>query len=339
MTVILNALKETQNANILSTPSILTLDNQEAFITVGQNVPFVTGSFTNTGSGGDGAQNPFQTIERENVGITLTVTPHVNDGDAVVLDISQEVSSLSGLSVAASDLITNERKIQTKVLAVDGKIVVLGGLIKDDVQNAQQKVPILGDIPFLGRLFRSDAEKVTKQNLMIFIRPTIIRDDRALAGATAEKYRYIRDQQSRRKEGGLMYLDDADLPHLAREARNLGKDHVDHVFNGQPVALSAAEILQIEQDINSQTYARDFMLIDQSHMIISFIPTLADGRASISSGVERELQHAHEGGKEVYVIWTAKMNPSVFVTQTATRVFRSTHEAIAYFGKKGYTES
>ncbi len=157
MAVILSALKETKNANILSTPSLLTLDNQEAFITVGQNVPFVTGSFTNSG-GGDGAQNPFQTIERENVGITLTVTPHINEGDAIVLDIEQEVSSLSGLSVTqtASDIITNERKIQTKVLAVDGRVVVLGGLIKDDVQDAQQKVPLLGDIPYLGRLFRSD---------------------------------------------------------------------------------------------------------------------------------------------------------------------------------------
>ncbi|MCB1689799.1 MAG: type II secretion system secretin GspD [Halioglobus sp.] len=213
MTVILNALKETKNANILSTPSLLTLDNQEAYITVGQNVPFVTGSFTNSG-GGDGAQNPFQTIQRENVGITLKVTPHINEGDAVVLDISQEVSSLSGLSVTqtASDIITNERKIETKVLAVDGQIVVLGGLIKDDVQDAQQKVPLLGDIPYLGRLFRSDAEKVTKQNLMIFIRTTIIRDNEALAGASAEKYRYIRDQQAQRKDRGLTYLDDANLP-------------------------------------------------------------------------------------------------------------------------------
>ncbi|MCB1705604.1 MAG: type II secretion system secretin GspD [Halioglobus sp.] len=211
MTVILNALKETSNANILSTPSLLTLDNQEAYITVGQNVPFVTGSFTSTA---DSATNPFQTIERENVGITLTVTPHINEGDAVVLDISQEVSSLSGLSVTntASDIITNERKIETKVLAVDGQIVVLGGLIKDDVQDAQQKVPLLGDIPYLGRLFRSDAEKVTKQNLMIFIRTTIIRDNEALAGASAEKYRYIRDQQMQRKDQGLTYLDDANLP-------------------------------------------------------------------------------------------------------------------------------
>lgn len=215
MAVILNALKETKNANILSTPSILTLDNQEAYITVGQNVPFVTGSFTNSG-GGDGAQNPFQTIQRENVGITLKVTPHINEGDAVVLDISQEVSSLSGLSVtqAASDIITNERKIETKVLAVDGQIVVLGGLIKDDVQDAQQKVPLLGDIPYVGRLFRSDGEKVTKQNLMVFIRTTIIRDNAALAGASAEKYRYIRDRQGQQRGQGMTFLNDDDLPML-----------------------------------------------------------------------------------------------------------------------------
>ncbi|MEH6590128.1 MAG: type II secretion system secretin GspD [Halioglobus sp.] len=214
MTVILNALKEQNNANILSTPSLLTLDNQEAFITVGQNVPFVTGSFTNTGSGGDGAQNPFQTIERENVGITLTVTPHINEGDSVVLDIEQEVSSLTGLSAIASDLITNERRIQTKVMASDGSTVVLGGLIKDDIQDGQQKVPFLGDIPFLGRLFRTDAVKVTKTNLLIFIRPTIIRDDEQLHGATADKYQYIRQQQLLRKERGLMFLDDEALPVL-----------------------------------------------------------------------------------------------------------------------------
>lgn len=215
MTVILNALREQNNANILSTPSLLTLDNQEAYITVGQNVPFVTGSFTNTGSG-DGVQNPFQTIERQNVGITLTVTPHINEGDSVVLDIAQEVSSLTGASSAidASDLITNERKLQTKVLAGDGNVVVLGGLIKDDIQDGSQKVPLLGDIPVLGRLFRTDSERVTKTNLMIFIRTTVIRDDKALAGATAEKYRYIKEQQQLRRERGLMYLDDESIPLL-----------------------------------------------------------------------------------------------------------------------------
>ncbi|MDP4652480.1 MAG: type II secretion system protein GspD, partial [Haliea sp.] len=215
MTVILNALKEKSNANILSTPSLLTLDNQEAYITVGQNVPFVTGSFTSTGTG-DGAQNPFQTIERQNVGITLKVTPHISEGDSVVLDISQEVSSLSNTSVVlqASDLITNERVLQTKVLASDGRMVVLGGLIKDDVQDGSQKVPLLGDIPFFGRLFRNDAVQVVKTNLLIFIRPTIIRDDEQLAGATADKYRYIRDQQVLRRERGLMFLDADNVPVL-----------------------------------------------------------------------------------------------------------------------------
>lgn len=215
MTVILNALRAQDNANILSTPSLLTLDNQEAYITVGENVPFVTGSYTNSGAG-DGVNNPFQTIERQNVGITLTVTPHINEGDAVVLDISQEVSSLSNASstIEASDIITNERKLQTKVLAGDGRVVVLGGLIKDEVQDGSQKVPLLGDIPLLGRLFRSDSERVIKTNLLIFIRPTVIRDDKALAGATAEKYRYIRAQQELRKQRGMMYLDEESLPVL-----------------------------------------------------------------------------------------------------------------------------
>lgn len=223
MTVILNALKRKTNANILSTPSLLTLDNQEALITVGENVPFITGSFTNTGTGNNGATNPFQTIERENVGITLKVTPQINEGDSVVLDIEQEVSSISQRGVVASDIITNERKIQTKVLASDGRVVVLGGLIKDDVQEAQQKVPFLGDIPLLGRLFRSDSENVTKNNLLVFIRASIIRDDSQLDGATAMKYRHIRDQQLLRRERGMMFLDDDYLPVLPDWERQTGE--------------------------------------------------------------------------------------------------------------------
>jgi general secretion pathway protein D len=213
MTVILNALETQGNANILSTPSLLTLDNEEAFITVGQQVPFVTGSYTNTGVG-NGAQNPFQTIERQSVGVTLKVTPQINEGDSVVLDIVQEVSSISAQILAASDVITNERKIETKVLANDSDIVVLGGLVKDDVQNSTQGVPILSGIPLLGRLFRNDVVTVTKSNLLVFIRPTIIRDDEDLKGATAEKYRFIREQQIERRERGLIFLDDGNLPVL-----------------------------------------------------------------------------------------------------------------------------
>ena len=212
MTVILNALETQGNANILSTPSLLTLDNEEAYITVGSEVPFVTGSYTNTGVG-NGAQNPFQTIERESVGVTLKVTPQVNEGNAVVMDIEQEVSTLAP-SIVASDLITNERKIETMVLANDGNIVVLGGLVQDEVTDDSQGVPILSNIPLLGRLFRTDSVRVDKRNLLVFIRPTIIRDDEDLAGATAEKYRYIRDQQMERRERGLMFLDDGNLPVL-----------------------------------------------------------------------------------------------------------------------------
>lgn len=213
MTTILNALKSQGNANILSTPSLLTLDNEEAFITVGQQVPFVTGSYTNTGAA-NGVANPFQTIQRENVGVTLQVTPQINEGDSVVMDIVQEVSSISQQVLSASDVITNERKIETKVLAKDGDIVVLGGLVKDDVQDSQQGVPLLSDIPVLGRLFRSDVVSVTKSNLLVFIRSTIIRDDADLAGATAEKYRYIREQQRARRDQGLRFLDDNVMPVL-----------------------------------------------------------------------------------------------------------------------------
>jgi len=212
MTVILNALESQGNTNVLSTPSLLTLDNEEAYITVGQQVPFVTGSYTNTGVG-NGAQNPFQTIERQSVGVTLKVTPQINEGDAVVLDIVQEVNDLSS-SRTLTDVITNERVIDTMVLANDGNIVVLGGLVKDKVLDTSQGVPVLSSIPLLGRLFRNDSVTVTKNNLLVFIRPSIIRNDEDLAGATAEKYRYIREQQMERRERGLMFLDDGNLPVL-----------------------------------------------------------------------------------------------------------------------------
>ncbi len=212
MAAILNALESQGNSNILSTPSLLTLDNEEAYITVGSEVPFVTGSYTNTGVG-NGASNPFQTIERQSVGVTLKVTPQINDGNAVVMDIVQEVSTLAP-SLIASDLITNERKIETMVLANDGNIVVLGGLVSDEIKDNSEGVPLLSSIPLLGRLFRTDSVEVTKQNLLVFIRPTIIRDDEDLAGATAEKYRFIRDQQMERRERGLMFVDDGNLPVL-----------------------------------------------------------------------------------------------------------------------------
>ncbi|MBL7154731.1 MAG: hypothetical protein ISS79_13535 [Phycisphaerae bacterium] len=133
-------------------------------------------------------------------------------------------------------------------------------------------------------------------------------------------------------------LEESFLPQYARRAEEKGLDYVETTALGRRVRLDLDEVRQIERDINSQIYARDFMLIDQSDMIISFVPTLADGRAAISSGVERELQHAHEAAKEVYVIWAAKQTPSVFVTQTATKVFADTTDALEFFKTRGYVE-
>ena len=209
--LLLNALSTDTEANILSTPSLLTLDNNEASITVGQEVPFVTGQYTSTGNTTN-PTSPFQTIERQDVGITLKVTPHINEGDSLILELEQEVSSLTGAS--SSDLITNQRKISTSVMAQDGETIVLGGLVKDDVQESVQKVPLLGDIPVLGRLFRSNNTKITKTNLLVFIRPTIIRSADRLRGATAEKYGYIRELQLEEREQGVNFADDNSLPVL-----------------------------------------------------------------------------------------------------------------------------
>ena len=208
---ILNALQEETGANILSTPNLLTLDNHPASITVGQNVPFLTGSYTSTGAGST-PNNPFQTIERENVGISLKVTPHINEGDSIVLEIVQEVSSLTGATEV--DVVTNERKIDTQILIADGQTVVLGGLIKDEMQESEQRVPFLGSIPILGRAFRNTSVKVTKSNLMVFIRATVVRDVVTLTGATAEKYRYIQSEQMKQRERGALLGEDSKLPVL-----------------------------------------------------------------------------------------------------------------------------
>ncbi|MDZ7923527.1 MAG: type II secretion system secretin GspD [Marinagarivorans sp.] len=206
---ILKAMEKDTKTNILSTPTLLTLDNSEASFTVGQNVPFVTGSFTNTGTG---TNSPFQTIQREDVGITLKVKPQINEGDKVILDISQEISSISPSANGAADIITNQRKLDTQVLTTNGEIIVMGGFIKEESSMTESRVPILGSIPVLGRLFRSDTNAKAKTNLMIFLRTTVIRDDEALTGATAEKYQYIRQQQLDMRDRGFMRAKDKSAP-------------------------------------------------------------------------------------------------------------------------------
>ncbi len=210
--LLLNALSSNSATNILSTPSILTLDNKAAEIVVGQDVPFVTGSYSSTGTGlnrggrspagissgfggGGLASSPFQTIERKKVGIILKVTPQINEGNSVRLKLDLTVSSLAPSIQGAADLITNTRQIKTVVITNSNSIIVLGGLIEDSYKNSVQKVPLLGDIPILGRLFRSTSRTRTKTNLMIFLHPVIL-NNQALANAyTEEKYRIMRAQQ------------------------------------------------------------------------------------------------------------------------------------------------
>ena len=207
---LLRALKSSNDANILSTPSLLTMDNHEASISVGQQVPFQTGSFSSV-QGGGGITSPFTTTRREDVGILLTVTPHVNENNKVLLDVSQEVSSLSGQDVGGQP-ITNQSKIETQILADNGEILVLGGLIEQTADEFKQKVPLLGSIPIIGNLFQFQSNSFKKSNLMVFLRAKIMRDDDEMYGATGEKYRYMRDQQLINREKGLSLMDDEMVP-------------------------------------------------------------------------------------------------------------------------------
>jgi general secretion pathway protein D len=206
---------ETQaNSNILSTPNLLMLDNEEAKIVVGQNVPFVTGQYTNTG-GGTTPANPFQTIERKDVGLTLKVKPQISEGGALVLQIFQESSSVVATSIAsASGPTTNKRSIETTAVVDDGEIIVLGGLVQDTYATGAEKVPLLGDIPILGQLFRYDTRQRSKTNLFVFLRPMILRDGASYKAMTTDRYMYIVGQQRGLGKVGKPTAPDGDAPEL-----------------------------------------------------------------------------------------------------------------------------
>ena len=221
--LLLRALATDDASNILSTPSIVTLDNEEAEIVVGENVPFVTGSFTNAGS--TNPQNPFQTIERQDVGLTLRVTPQVNEGDTIKLDLEQETSSvIPGSEVTG--ITTRKRSIKTSVLVDDGGILVLGGLIQETVSEGESKIPLLGDIPLLGSLFRSSTANKSKQNLMVFLRPSILRDDADAALISNEKYNYLRAQQLQFEDEPLDMLDESSTVLEPLQPKTLDKAQV-----------------------------------------------------------------------------------------------------------------
>jgi general secretion pathway protein D len=218
-----NFLQTSGAGNILSTPNLLTLDNEEAKIVIGQNVPFVTGQFTNTGAS-NGSVNPFQTIERKDVGLTLRVKPQISENGTVKMAIFQEVSSVQASSINSSTgLITNKRAIESNVLVEDGSIVVLGGLLSDEYAGNQEKVPGLGDLPFFGNLFKSESRSRKKTNLMVFLRPVVVRDGLSTNALSMDRYDLMRTHQQQHQpvNSSLVPINEsAVLPTLAPAAAN-----------------------------------------------------------------------------------------------------------------------
>jgi general secretion pathway protein D len=205
---ILRALASNGDTNIVSMPSVITLDNEEAQIKVAQEVPFLTGSYSNTGGGTGGAVNPFQTIERKEVGNILKITPQITDENTILLKIEQEASGIAAAAaqVSSTDLVTNKRTITTRVLVDDGGMIVLGGLIEDRLTESEDRVPILGSIPVIGALFRVRSTQKTKTNLMVFIRPRVIRTAEQAAIETNAKYNYLRNLQLDDNDGKVQLM-------------------------------------------------------------------------------------------------------------------------------------
>jgi general secretion pathway protein D len=217
---LVRALETNSSANILATPTLLTLDNEEAAIIIGQNVPFITGQYAL--SGASTTPTPFQTIERRDVGLTLRVKPQISEGGTVRLQIYQEVSTVEDQTNPAG-VVTNKRAVESTVLVDDGQIVVIGGLIQDTLVDGVQKVPVLGDIPLLGALFRYKTRTHVKTNLMVFLRPTLVRDVRQAESYSGERYDYIRGEQQKAMPGHDAVLPDEKAPLLPLRPEPLPK--------------------------------------------------------------------------------------------------------------------
>lgn len=231
---LIQALRANTKSNFLSTPSIVTMDNEEAYIVVGQNVPFVTGSVATQGNS---TVNPYTTVERKDVGITLKVVPHIGEGGSVRLEVEQEVSNVQPNRGQATDLVTSKRAIKTSVLADHGQTVILGGLISDDTSLTRQSIPVLGDIPYLGRLFRADTRSNEKRNLLVFIHPTIVGDSDDIRRISQQRYNQLYSLQLSMDKNGNF----AKLP-----------ESVNDIYRQQP-AVNASPYQNVPTATQSQT--------------------------------------------------------------------------------------
>nr|VFK66674.1 MAG: general secretion pathway protein D [Candidatus Kentron sp. UNK]VFK69938.1 MAG: general secretion pathway protein D [Candidatus Kentron sp. UNK] len=222
--VLLRALSDDTRSNVLSTPSLVTMDNEEAEIVVAQNVPFITGEYATDSSSTSegGVTNPFRTIKREDVGLTLKIKPQINEGDTIKLEVEQETSDVVPSPEGASDLTTRKRSIKTSVMVEDGQLIVLGGLIDDTVTETQARVPLLGDLPLLGALFRSTRTEKQKRNLMVFLHPRILRDTKTANIASYRKYNTVRAMQMELQKRGVSLIPNAHAPALSPIENYLG---------------------------------------------------------------------------------------------------------------------
>ena len=203
---IVQALRSDGSSNIISTPSLITMNNEEAEVKVTQEIPLITGSYSSSTASTNGTTSPFTTIQREEVGTILKVTPHINEGNSVQLKIEQEDSSPGAKLTNSADISTNKRSIKTTVLIEDGGIIVLGGLMSDTVSESEDRVPGLGAIPLLGNLFKSRSGSRQKKNLMVFIRPKILRDAVATESTSESKYNEVRQDERSLNNGHIMLL-------------------------------------------------------------------------------------------------------------------------------------
>ena len=212
---ILNLVSQDANSNILSTPSVMTMDNEVSSIIVGQEIPITTGETLSSNN-----SNPFRSVNRQEIGVKLEVKPQINEGNAVKMEINQEVSSVFGpITSNSTDLITNKRQIQTTVMVETGETIVLGGLIDDDVQESEKKVPVLGNIPVLGKLFKTTSTSRTKRNLIVFLRPTIVRDKNEMRSISNRKYNYFEALQNLKEVEGKATPDLSIMEDIVEEGK------------------------------------------------------------------------------------------------------------------------